>query len=103
MAAAGGMSWALAAGRALAVLLLLAASVLSATLLASDDALERGARGECASAPRPRRLRGPRVGSGCGARELATAAPFGRRYATPPPGSEERFSGTGVFVSTARL
>ncbi|XP_036155926.1 heparan-alpha-glucosaminide N-acetyltransferase isoform X2 [Myotis myotis] len=43
-AAAGGMSWARAAGRVLAALLL-AASALSAALLASGDALERGTRG----------------------------------------------------------
>lgn len=86
-AAAGGMSWARAAGRVLAALLL-AASALSAALLASGDALERGTRGECVEAParaarlppRPSRRRDR------GARDC----PLRLRDATPPLGSGAR-------------
>lgn len=83
-AAAGGMSWARAAGRVLAALLL-AASALSAALLASGDALERGTRGECVEAP-ARAARRPPLPSSCPYRG-ARQGPLGLGAATPPLGS----------------
>ncbi|KAK1341902.1 hypothetical protein QTO34_016653 [Cnephaeus nilssonii] len=82
-AAAGGMSWARAAGRVLAALLL-AASALSAALLASGDAVERGTRGECVEAPARAARRPPRP-SRCRDRR-ARDGPLGLGDATPPPG-----------------